>query len=168
MWLNRSGIPDLASAVVRPLLDQELIESDLPGEVIKDMQAVFEQYLRDDQELSAESRNVAQRRGIAPSDAGRVKKELAKQRGIGLGEEAIDYLLNQLVEMLMHSGSVEEIFGEDHQLKLAMRGPIRIKYQSSDEVEETVRKRMKHMKEGTSAWEIEYQRMKEEVTRRRH
>lgn len=166
MWLTRSSLPELASAVVRPLIDQELIETELPSEVNKDMLAVFEQYLRDEQELAAEARQVAQKRGIAPSDAGRIKRELAKTKGIGLGEEAIDYLLNQLVEMLMHSGSVEEIFGEDHQLKLAMRGPIRTKFQSSDEVEDKVRKRMKHMQEGTSAWEIEYQRMKEEVSRR--
>lgn len=168
MWLTRSSISDLAPAVVRPLIDQGLIETELPGEVIKDMQAVFEQYIRDDQELSTDSRRVAEKRGIAPSDAGRIKRELAKQKGIGLGEDSIDYLLNQLIEMLMNSGSVEEIFGEDHQLKLAMRGPLRTQFQSSGEVEETVRKRMKHMQEGTSAWEIEYRRMKEEVTRRRH
>lgn len=167
MWLSRSGLPDLASAIVRPLLDQELIETEAPAEVNKDLLAVFEQYLRDEQELSTEARRVADRRGIAPSDAGRIKRELAKQKGIGLGEDAVDYLLNQLVEMLMHSGSVEEIFGEDHQLKLAMRGPIRTKYQASGDLEDKVLKRMKHVQEGTSEWEIEYRRMREEVGRRR-
>jgi len=67
----------------------------------------------------------------------------------------------------MHSGSVEEIFAQDHELKLAMRAPLRKEEAAAEQVEETVRKRLKHVEEGSSQWEVEYQRLREEVTRRR-
>jgi hypothetical protein len=167
MWLSRAKLPALASAIVRPLVDTQLIETDAPQGVQADILAVLEQYLRDEQDISSKARDIAAARGASATDAGRIKRELAKQQGVGIGDDAIDYLLNQLVEMLMHSGSVEEIFAEDHQLKLVMRAPLRKEQATADQVDETVRKRLKHVEEGSSQWEVEYQRMREEVSRRR-
>jgi hypothetical protein len=167
MWLSKGKVPSLASEIVRAIVGQGLVETEAPGEVQSDVVAVLDQYVRDEQEISSRARDIASRRGGAPSEVGRVKRELAEQRGIGLGDDSIDYLLNQLIEMLMHSGSVEEIFAEDHQLKLVMRGPMRKLQAAEEQMEETVRKRMKHVQEGSSNWEIEYQRMRDEVTRRR-
>ena len=167
MWLTRAKLPALASAIVKSLVDPELIETDARDGVQADILAVLEQYLRDEQDISTRARDVAAKRGAAPADAGRIKKELARQQGVGIGDETIDYLLSQLLEMLMHSGSVEEIFAQDHELKLAMRAPLRKEEAAAEQVEETVRKRLKHVEEGSSQWEVEYQRLREEVTRRR-
>lgn len=167
MWLTRAKLPALASAIVRSLVDSQLIETDAPAEVQGDILAVLEQYLRDEHDISTKARDIAAGRGASATDAGRIKKELARQQGVGVGEEAIDYLLTQLVEMLMRSGSVEEIFAEDHQLKLAMRTPLRKEQAAADQMDDNVRKRLKHVEEGSSQWEVEYQRMREEMTRRR-
>jgi hypothetical protein len=130
--------------------------------------AVLEQYVRDELQLTTRARDLAAGRGGSATEQARIKKELARQQGIGIGEEAVDYVLAQLVEMLMHSGNVEEIYAEDHQLKLAMRNPLRKEQAAADQVDETVRKRIKHVEEGSSQWEIEYQRMREEVMRRKN
>jgi hypothetical protein len=167
MWLTRAKLPALASAIVKSLVDPELIETDARDGVQADILAVLEQYLRDEQDVSTRSRDIAAKRGSAPADASRIKKELARQQGVGIGDETIDYLLSQLLEMLMHSGSVEEIFAQDHELKLAMRAPLRKEEAAAEQVEDAVRKRLKHMEEGSSQWEVEYQRLREEVTRRR-
>lgn len=167
MWLTRAKLPALASAIVRSLVDSQLIETDAPAEVQGDILAVLEQYLRDEHDISTKARDIAAARGASATDAGRIKKELAQKQGVGVGEEAIDYLLTQLVEMLMRSSSVEEIFAEDHQLKLAMRTPLRKEQAAADQVDDNVRKRLKHVEEGSSQWEVEYQRMREEMTRRR-
>lgn len=167
MWLSRAKAPALASAIVKSLVDQELILTESPADVQADVLAVLEQYMKDDEQLSSKARDLASARQGGASEQGRIKKDLARRQGIGVGEEAIDYLLAQLVEMLMHSGGVEEIFGEDHQLKLAMRTPLRKELASAEQLEETLRKRMKHVQEGSSQWEIEYQRLREEMTRRR-
>ena len=167
MWLTRAKLPALASGIVKSLVDPELIETDARDGVQADILAVLEQYLRDEQDISTRARDIAAKRGAAPTDASRIKKELARQQGVGVGDETIDYLLSQLLEMLMHSGSVEEIFAQDHELKLAMRAPLRKEEAAAEQLEDVVRKRLKHVEEGSSQWEVEYQRLREEVTRRR-
>ena len=167
MWLTRAKLPALSSAIVKALVDEELIETENPPGVQADLQAVLDQYVKDEHEISTKARDLATARGVAPADATRIRKDLARQAGVGIGDDAIDYLLTQFVEMLMHSGSVEEIFAQDHELKLAMRTPLRKEQAAAEQMEDVVRKRLKHVEEGTSKWEIEYQRMREEVSRRR-
>ena len=167
MWLTRAKLPTLASGIVKALVDPTLIETEARDAVQADILAVLEQYLRDEQDISTRARDLAAQRGAAPTDASRIKRDLARQQGVGIGDDAIDYLLTQLLEMLMHSGSVEEIFAQDHELKLAMRAPLRKEQAAAEQMDETVRKRLKHVEEGSSQWEVEYQRMREEVSRRR-
>lgn len=167
MWLTRAKMPALASSIVKALVDAELIETESPAGVQADMLAVLEQYVRDEHDISTKARDLAATRGASNDEVNRIRKELARTQGVGVGDDAIDYILAQLVEMLMHSGNVEEIFAQDHQLKLAMRTPLRNEQASADQVDEVLRKRLKHVQEGSSQWEIEYQRMREEMTRRR-
>ncbi len=167
MWLTRAKLPGLSTALVKALVDEKLIETEAPQGVQADLLAVLEQYVRDEHEISTKARDLAAGRNAPPTEVTRIRKELARQQGVGIGDDTIDYLLAQFVEMLMHSGSVEEIFAQDHELKLAMRTPLRREQASADQMEEVVRKRLKHVEEGSSQWEIEYQRMREEVTRRR-
>lgn len=167
MWLTRAKLPALASSIVKALVDGELIETEQPQDVQADLLAVMEQYLRDEHDISTKARDLAAARGASTSEASRLRRELAKQQGVGVGDDAIDYLLAQFVEMLMNSGNVDEIFAPDHELKLAMRTPLRKEQAAAEQMEDVVRKRLKHVEEGSSAWEIEYQRMREELTRRR-
>jgi hypothetical protein len=167
MWLTRAKMPGLASSIVKALVDAELIETESPAGVQADMLAVLEQYVRDEHDISTKARDLAAARGASQDEVNRLRKELARQQGVGVGDDAIDYILAQLLEMLMHSGNVDEIFAQDHQLKLAMRTPLRNEQTAADQVDEVVRKRLKHVQEGSSQWEIEYQRMREEMTRRR-
>jgi len=167
MWLTRAKLPALASSIVKSLVDDKLIETESPQGVQNDMLAVLEQYLKDEHDISTRARDLAAARGAPATEVNRLRKELAKQQGVGVGEESIDYVLAQLVEMLLHSGSVDEIYGQDHELKLAMRTPLRKEQAAAEQMEEVVRKRLKHVEEGSSQWEIEYQRLREEVMRRR-
>jgi hypothetical protein len=167
MWLTRARLPALASGILRALVDPELIETSSREEVQADVLAVLEQYLRDEQDISSRARDLAAGRGGSATEQGRIKRELARKQGVGIGDEAVDYVLSQLVEMLMHSGSVEEIFAQDHELKLAMRNPLRAEQAAAEQVDEVVRKRMKNVDEGSSQWEVEYHRLREEVQRRR-
>ncbi|MEY4547794.1 MAG: hypothetical protein RL685_3989 [Pseudomonadota bacterium] len=167
MWLTRAKLPNLAAAIVRSLVEPTLIETERREAVQADILAVLEQYLRDESDISTKARDLAASRGGAASEQTRIKRELARQQGVGIGDDAIDYMLTQLLEMLMHSGNVEEIFAQDHELKLAMRAPLRKEETAAEQVDEALRKRLKHVEEGSSQWEVEYQRLREEVTRRR-
>ena len=167
MWLTRAKLPALSTSIVKALVDQELIETEAPQGVQADLLAVLEQYVRDEHDISTKARDLAAARNLGPTELTRIRKDLARQQGVGIGDDAIDYLLAQFVEMLMHSGSVEEIFALDHELKLAMRTPLRKEQAAAEQMDEVVRGRLKHVSEGSSEWEIEYRRMREEMTRRR-
>jgi len=167
MWLGRSSVPDLASAIAKALIDKKQIETQAQADVKADIEAVLDQYLNDEQEISNRAKDLAAARGMPPSEMSRIKRELARQRGIGIGEDAIDYLLDQLLELLMHSASVDEIFAPDHELRRTMREPMRQQESAAEKLDATLRGRLKHVQEGTSQWEIEYRRLREEVERRR-
>ena len=84
-----------------------------------------------------------------------------------MDELLLDYLLDQLVEMLMYSQHVEEVFAEDVQLRLSMRQPLRKAAADELKLQEAVRGQLKHVEEGTAIWEVEYQRMMDDIRRRK-
>lgn len=167
MWLSSARIPQISRDIVRTIVGSRSIETSAVHEVERDMESVLEQYVRDEREITEKASSLARSRNLGPSEVGRIKKELARERKIELGEDAIDYLLEQMVEMLMMSNAVDEVYAEDYELKRQMRDPLRKEYSAGDAVEAEVRTRMKHVQEGSSLWEVEYQRLREEVKRRR-
>jgi hypothetical protein len=167
MRIPRSRVPALAAEMLGALVAAGDIETESPREVQSDLEAVLNQYVQDEQDITDGARELLTRRGLPPEQLGRVKQQLADQRKIKIGDDAIDYLLDQLLEILMHSHSVDEVYAPDHQLRKALRTPLRKLANLDDEVDQAVRGRMKHVQEGTQMWEVEYQRIMEDVRRRK-
>ena len=167
MRLYSAKVPLLASEIVAALTADADIECESPKEVQLDIEAVLNQYINDEQEVTDRARDMAAARNLPSNELGRLKKLIADEKGIKLGDDAVDYLLDQLLEMLMHSGNVDEIYSEDVELRRKMRGPLRKQAQAEDELAQEVRGRLKHVKEGTSMWEIEYRRMMDDIKRRK-
>ena len=167
MRLHNAKVPELARQIVDALLAEGDIETEKPGEVRADVQSVLEQYIRDEQQVLDRAKEVLQARNLPPSELPRLKRMVSQERGLKLGDEAIDYVLDQLVEMLMHSQNVDEIYADDITLRRKMRDPLRKHAQIDDDVQAEVRSQLKHVKEGTALWEVEYQRMLEDIRRRK-
>ena len=167
MRLFSARIPKLAAEMVRPLVDSKDIEVESAQEVQSDIEAVLQQYMRDEQAVSDRAKEILSQRGLPQSEFSRIKKLAADERKIKIGEDAIDYLLDQLVEMLMHSANVSEIFVEDYVLRRKMREPLRKLAAEEDDLQAEVRAQLKHVKEGSSVWEVEYRRMMEDIKRRK-
>ena len=167
MRLHSAKVPEIAAQIVKSLVDAGDIESESPKEVELDVRSVLEQYIRDEQEVSDKAKDLVAARGLPQTELARVKKALADERKIKLGDDAVDYLLDQLVQMLMHSGNVDEVFAEDVELRRKMREPLIRQAALEEELQAEVRGRLKHVKEGTTMWEIEYRRMMEEIKRRK-
>lgn len=167
MKIPKSRVPQLAQDMLKALLEGGDIETETPREVALDLEAVINQYIKDELEISDKARDIVAARGLPPTQIGRVKRQLADERQFKTDEDGIDYLVDQMIEFLMHSNNVEEIFAEDHQLRRKLRGPIRAIQADDDKIEDTVRSRMKHVQEGSAIWEVEYQRILEDVRRRR-
>jgi hypothetical protein len=167
MRLHSPRVPGIANEMLKALLDGKDIETEAPAEVKADIEAVLEQYVRDEQAATERAKDIVASRGLPQSDYQRVRKLAAEEKGIKIGEDAIDYVLDQLVEMLMHSANVDEVFAEDYELRRKMREPLRKQLVEEETFEQEIRGRLRHVQEGTGLWEIEYRRMMEDLRRRK-
>lgn len=165
MRLFSSKVPVIAAEIVRKLVAEEDLEAASPAEVEKDVEAVLNEYLRLEREVTTKTKELMDGRKLPPTEFGRVKKSVAEQKGLKLGDEIIDFLLDQLVESFLYSNNVDEVFAADVDLRRKM-APILKKHMAVEEdLDREVRARLKHLEEGTPAWEIEYGKTLELVKR---
>jgi len=167
MRLFSGKITPISEEIVRALAENRDIECESRKEVASDLESVFASYLQADREATERAKDLLQARGLPQSELGRLRRLAADQKGIKVGDEMLDYLLDQLIEMLMHSGNVDEVFVEDHDLRRRMR-PILRKHLDVDEALDTeVRSKLRHVQEGSRTWEVEYQRVMGDIQRRK-
>lgn len=167
MRLYSGKVKELGDELARALVDGGDIETESKSEVAKDLESVLHAYIQADRETTDRAKEILESRGMPQSEFSRIKRLAAEQRGIKVGDEMLDYLLDQLIEMLMHSGNVEEVFAEDHELRRRMRPLLRKHLELEEAVEAEVRSKLKHMKEGSRTWEVEYQRIMGDIQRRK-
>ncbi len=167
MKLHSARVPQMAAEMLDGILKAKDIETDAPAEVRADIEAVLNQYIRDELAVTEKAKDLVAQRSLPQTEFSRIKKLVADERKIKLGDDGVDYLLDQLVEMLMHSGNVEEVFAEDYELRRKMREPLRKQLAEEQSLVDEVRGQLKHVQEGTGLWEVEYRRMMEDVRRRK-
>jgi hypothetical protein len=167
MRLYSGKVSTIATEVVRALLASNDIEAEKPKEVEADITAVLNQYLADEREVNERAKDILERTGKPQSDFQRVRQLAAKEKGIQVGDEALDYLLDQVVEMLMHSQNVDEVYVADVDLRRRMAPAFKKHMAVDDGLDGDVRAQLKHLREGTSQWDVEYARVLEGIKRRK-
>jgi uncharacterized protein len=167
MRLYSGKVPTIATEVVRALLASNDIEAEKPKEVEADITSVLNQYLADEREVNERAKDVLERTGKPQSDFQRVRQLAAQEKGIQVGDEALDYLLDQVVEMLMHSQNVDEVYVADVDLRRRMAPAFKKHMAVDDGLDGDVRAQLKHLREGTSQWDVEYARVLEGIKRRK-
>jgi uncharacterized protein len=167
MRLYSGKVSTIATEVVRALLASNDIEAEKPREVEADITAVLNQYLADEREVNERAKDIIERTGKPQSDFQRVRKLAAQERGIQVGDEALDYLLDQVVEMLMHSQNVDEVYVADVDLRRRMTPSFKKHMAVDDGLDGDVRAQLRHVREGTREWEVEYARVLEGIKRRK-
>ncbi len=167
MWLHASKLKQIANQILELITTDNAVECEDKNEVRADIESVLAQYLRDEQDITDKARDLVAARGLPHSELFKMKKLIADQRKLKIGDDAIDYILDQLLEMLMHSHNVAEVFAEDWELRRRMREPMRAQIAAEETLHEEVRGRLKHVEEGTQLWEVEYRRMMEDIKRRK-
>lgn len=167
MRLYKEKIPVIAMDIVRVLIADKDIEADDPREVEADIEAILKEYLRLDREITEKAKDRVEAVGGDRSAITKYKKLIAEQRNIGLGSEAISYILDQLIAILMRSPHVDEIFSEDADIRRKARKVLERHMATEEELDQEVRDKIKNFEEGTKTWEVEYARMMEQVKRKR-
>ena len=115
----------------------------------------------------ARRRTSLEARGLPQTEFSRVKKLAAEQKGIKVGDDMIDYLLDQLHR---------DAHALEQRRRGLRRGPrppppdaaLLKKHLELDEALDTeVRGKLKHVQEGSRTWEVEYQRVMGDIQRRK-
>jgi hypothetical protein len=167
MKLYGAKASTIAQEIIRELVAGKDIETEAPREVVADIEAVLKSYLDTERTVDSKTRELLERTSRPTTEFSRVRQQVAEHHGIRVGDETLDYLLDQVVEMLLHSSHVDEVFAEDVALRRKM-APIFKRHMGVDaDLEAEVRAQLRHVKEGTSQWDIEYARVLELVKRKR-
>ena len=164
LYPNKSAT--IVDAIQRALVDTGDIEVSDREEFKTDVTSVLKEYLRKDRELTERAKDELERRGLAYSELFRTKRGLAEAEDFGIGEDALQWITSQLLELFMQSAHVEEIFVDDATIRRKLRDVLKRHMQADDDVDREVRRHLKHLQENTQAFEIEYQRQLDLVKRK--
>lgn len=163
MKLYSGKIDSIATEVIARLQKDGDIEVTDVQEAELDVSAVLKEYLRVDRELTERAKDIMEIRGLGYSAFGRTKRALAEKQDFGLGEEGMTWIINQLLETFMQSSHLEEIYADDPTLRRKVREILRKHMQVDEELDKEVRQRIKNLEEGTQTWEIEYNRVMDQM-----
>lgn len=167
MKLFIGKVPAMAQELVQALMNEGRLEVEPEEvvEVVKDIESVLKEYIRLDKEITEKAREIVSAQKRDYTEVPKVKMQIARERNVGIGEQAIEYIISQIIEALIHSRHVSEVYGADNEIALVI-SPILKKYLTADEeLDLEVRKRIKNLKEGSTAWEIQYRKVMEELRR---
>jgi uncharacterized protein len=165
--LYSGKIPVIGGEIVRKLIDDGDIAVIDRAEAELDVQAVLKEYLRLEKEITEKAKDLLQKRNLPYEQFGKVKRAMASEKSFGLGDEALDWMTNQMIESFMQSQHIEEVFVEDGVLRRKMADVLKRHMMVEEELDAEVRRRIKNLEEGTSTWDVEYQKALEQIKRNR-
>ena len=165
--------PKVIPIIAREIIQRLTQDNDIEVEPIRvadaemDMAAIMREYLANEERVNQATREALERRGYDYSKFNQVKREMADVRGFKLGDEGIEFVINQCLEFLLISRNVEEVFSEDNVMRSKIMQVMKKHLDIDDEIDREARARLKHLEEGTSAWEVEYQKVLDQIRRAR-
>src|SRR4029077_5933869 len=125
--LERTGsmklYPKIIPSIARDTVATLMADGDIEVETMRvadaemDMAAILKESLAAEERVNQATREALERRGYDHSKFNQVKREMADVRGFKMGDEGIDYIINQMIEFLLISRNVEEVYAEDHVLR---------------------------------------------------
>ena len=166
MKLYSGKIPTIAEEIVKTLADAGDIEVTDRKEAQLDVESVLKEYVRMDRELTDRAKDVLERKKLPYEQFGKVKRAMADEKDFATGDDASNWIANQVLETFMHSAHVEEVFAEDLVMRKKMKETLRKHMQVDAELDEEVRRRIKNLVEGTQTWEIEYAKVMDQMKRK--
>lgn len=169
MRLYIGKVTPLAQEVVQTLMSAGVIEvaEDKVLEVVLDVESVLREYIRTEREITEKARDIIAAQKRSHSELKKIRAQLARERSFGIDEEAIEYLITQIIEALVYSRNVEEVYGADNEIAVHLAPVLRRHLAADEELDAEVRKRIKNLQEGTLAWDLQYRKVMEELRRTR-
>ena len=154
----------MGAEIIKTLTNKELLEI-LPENVEEaelDVVGVLREYQRMDRQITQRARDLTATDGRGAEM--KMKRRLAKDKNFRIGDDALEYIIGQMLETFMVTPHIEEVFGTDREIRAAIT-PVLKKYTASrdQELDAAVRSKIKNLEQGSSAWDIEYERVMSRV-----
>src|SRR4051795_8093717 len=133
--------PKVIPIVSREAVQQLMQDGDIEVEPMRvsdaemDMSAIMREYLANEERVNQATREALERRGYDHSRFNQVKREMADVRGFKMGDEGIEYVIGQMIEFLLISRNVEEVYAEDTILRRKIFGIFKKHLDVDDEIE---------------------------------
>lgn len=166
MRLYPAKITTIVEAVNKSLVDSGDLEVSDRDEFKRDVESILKEYLRKDREVTNRAKDELERRHLPYSDLFKTKRSIAEEQDFGIGDESVNWICSQLLELFMRSSFVSEIFAEDPVIRKKLKEILRRHMQADDDIDREVRRHLKHLNENTSTFEIEYQKQLELIKRK--
>jgi hypothetical protein len=143
MRLYPKVIPTIAREVVQALMQDGDVEVETMriADAEMDMASVMKEYLAAEERVNGATREALERRGYDHSRFNQVK--------------------------MLVSRNIEEVFSDDLGLRKKIFGIFKRHLDVDDEIDREARARLKHLQEGTSAWDVEFGKTVELLRRSR-
>ncbi len=167
MRLFSGKISTISEEIVRVLTSEGDVETERPTEVVLDIESVLKEYLRYERSVSEEAKNRLEARGLPYAQLGKVRSQVAREKGAPQQDDVLPHLLEQILGLLFHSNHVDEIYAEDADLRKKITNVLRKHMDVGGELDEEVRSKIRNLEEGTASFEIEYQRVMGELKRKK-
>lgn len=165
--------PKVIPAIAREVVQTLMADGDIEVETLRiadaemDMAAIMREYLAAEERVNQATREALERRGYDHSRFNQVKREMADVRGFKMGDEGIEYVIGQMIEFLLISRNVEEVYAEDTGLRRKILTVFKKHLDVDAELDREARNRLKNLQEGTPEWDIEYNRTMDQLRRAR-
>jgi uncharacterized protein len=167
MRLFSGKIPTISEEIVRVLTSESDIETEHPNEVVLDIESVLKEYLRYERSVADEAKDRLESRGLPYAQLGKIRSQVAREKGAPQQDDVLPYLLEQILGMLFNSNHVDEVYAEDATLRKKITNILRKHMDVGGELDEEVRSKIRNLEEGTASFEIEYQRVMGELKRKK-
>lgn len=169
MRLYRSQVPRIAEDIIRTLsLDGDIVvEPDHVDDAERDLVAIMEEYVKQDNKVVQTTREYMESRQITYDQFGKTKAQVAEEIGHPTGDDGIKWVTGQIIENFMISQFVDEVFGEDRNMRKTIMRLFRKHLVEEADLDREVRARLKNIRPGSPQWDIEYRRVMDDVRRKR-
>jgi len=169
MKLYRAKIPVIAEQTLRILVDEDdiLIDAEHRAEAVKDLVAIMEEYLNRDNDFRTAIKDHMADHNIPYDQYGKVRSKLAEELNHAVGDDVERYLTRQIIENLLISPNVDEVFSEDKELHKKIIGVFREHHVDEGDIRTEAMEKIKNVAEGTVEYEIALQHAMREVRKRR-
>src|ERR1700687_3102450 len=165
--------PKVIPIISRECIQKLMQDGDIEVEPLRiadaemDLSAIMREYLAHEERVNQGTREALERRGYDYSKFNQVKREMADVRGFKMGDEGIEFVINQMIELLLISRNMEQRFAADNTLRQKIHSIMKKHLDVDAEIDKEARARLKHLPEATAAFDIEYNKTVEQIRRAR-